>query len=66
MVGAGLPGWLADGLVELNREVYAPGYAANAANVADGVPRATGREPRSFEEFARDHAVPFMGTGDGA
>ena len=63
MVGAGLPEWLADGLVELNREVYAPGYAAN---VADGVPRATGRDPRPFEEFARDHAKAFMGTGTGA
>ncbi|HEV8044189.1 MAG TPA: SDR family oxidoreductase [Rubrobacter sp.] len=60
MVGAGLPEWLADGLVELNREVYEPGYAAD---VTGGVAEVTGREPRGFEEFARDHAGAFAGTG---
>lgn len=56
MVGAGLPEWLADGLIELNREVYEPGYAAQTAN---GVEEATGRRPRSFDEFARDHRAAF-------
>lgn len=60
MIGEGAPEWLADGLVELNREVYEPGYAAN---VADGMAETTGREPRSFEEFARDHAGAFAETG---
>lgn len=60
MVGAGLPEWLADGLIELNREVYEPGYAAE---VSGGVAEVTGREPRNFEEFARDHAETFAGTG---
>ena len=56
MVGAGLPEWLADGLIELNREVYEPGYAAQTAN---GVEEVTGRKPRSFDEFARDHRAAF-------
>lgn len=59
MVGAGLPGWLADGLVELNREVYEPGYGSN---VAGGVAEAAGRDPRSFDTFARDHAGAFAGA----
>ena len=58
MVGAGVPEWVADGLVELNREVYAPGYGSA---VEDGVPRATGRDPRTYEEFARDHERVFAG-----
>lgn len=60
MVGASMPEWLADGLIKLNKEVYEPGYAAS---VTGGVAEATGREPRSFEEFARDHAQVFTGTG---
>lgn len=56
MVGAGLPEWLTDGLIELNREVYEPGYAAQTAN---GVEEVTGRKPRSFDEFARDHRAAF-------
>lgn len=59
MVGAGLPEWLADGLIELNKEVYEPGYAAS---VTDGVEEALGRRPRTFDEFARDHAEAFAGT----
>ncbi len=60
MVGAGMPEWLVDGLIELNKEVYEPGYAAS---VTGGVAKAAGREPRSFEVFARDHAEAFTGTG---
>lgn len=59
MVGAGLSEWLADSLVELNMEVYEPGYASN---VVGGVAEATGREPRSFDAFARGHAGAFTGA----
>jgi hypothetical protein len=34
-------------------EVYDPGYAAG---ISDGVERVTGRPPRSWAVFARDHA----------
>ena len=44
----------------VNKEVYEPGYAAN---VTGGVAETTRREPQSFEEFARDHAGAFAGTG---
>ena len=56
MVDAGLPEWLADGLIELNREVYEPGYAAG---VAGGVEEVIGHKPRSFDEFVRDHKTAF-------
>ena len=59
MVGAGLPEWLADGLIELNREVYEPGYASN---VAGSVAEATGQDPRSFDTFTRNHAGAFAGA----
>jgi uncharacterized protein YbjT (DUF2867 family) len=53
MLGAGFPEYAVGGLIELNEHVYEPGYAST---VADGVREATGHEPRSWEEFARDHA----------
>ncbi len=56
MVGGGLPEWLSDGLIELNRKVYEPGYASQTTN---GIEEVTGRKPRSFNEFARDHRSAF-------
>jgi uncharacterized protein YbjT (DUF2867 family) len=55
MVGAGIPEWTADGLVELLR-LYERG---DAAAPEPGVREATGREPRSWSDFARDHAELF-------
>jgi len=56
MLGAGYPEYAVDGLIELDVHVYEPGHASG---LADGVREATGRDPRSFEEFARDHAEAF-------
>lgn len=55
MAGAGMPPWLADALGGLT-ESFRDGKADLAA---DGVQRACGREPISFERFARDHAAAF-------
>ncbi len=57
MVGSGVSEWYADGLIE-PFGIYEAGYAAG---VAGGVAEATGREPRSFEDFARDHRAEFEG-----
>ena len=62
MVGAGMPAWQADGLAELFG-VYRAGHATV---VTGGVAEATGREPRSFEGFARDHRAAFAGAGRAA
>lgn len=51
-VAAGIPEGYADALVDLNR-YYVQG---KAAQVIDTVRHLTGRPPRSFETFARDHA----------
>lgn len=51
----GMPEWQVEGLVE----DYAHYARGEAAIVADGVREATGREPRSFDAFARDHAGAF-------
>ncbi len=58
MLGAGYPEYAVDGLIELDVHVYKPGHAAA---LADGVREATGRAPRTFEDFARDHAQAFQG-----
>jgi uncharacterized protein YbjT (DUF2867 family) len=55
MLGMGVPPWSADGLVELLR-IYDAGYAATPA---PGVREATGRDPRGWADFARDHAEAF-------
>ncbi len=57
MVGGGLPEWLVDGVIELAR-LQEAGYAASLTN---GVAEVTGREPRRFEEFARDYKSAFLG-----
>jgi uncharacterized protein YbjT (DUF2867 family) len=52
MVGMGMPEWIADGYIELNK-----GFEQDFANTTtDGVARLAGHPPRSFEQFARDFA----------
>jgi uncharacterized protein YbjT (DUF2867 family) len=53
----GLPEWLVSALERLN-ELFASG---DAAKVTDDVRRVGGKEPTTFEEFARDHARVFKG-----
>jgi len=55
LVGGGLPVWQADGLIE----DYAHYSRGEAAEVAHGLQDATGKPPRSFEDFARDYAQAF-------
>lgn len=50
MTGMGMPEWIAEGYVELNRG-FEDGYADTTT---DEVERLTGRPPRSFEQFAVD------------
>jgi uncharacterized protein YbjT (DUF2867 family) len=57
LAGAGLPGWLVDGLVETHT-LFAAGHAAT---VTDEVAKVTGRPPRTFAQFADDHRVAFGG-----
>jgi uncharacterized protein YbjT (DUF2867 family) len=52
MLGMGLPEWIADGYVELNK-----GFEKGFANTtSDGVETLAAHAPRSFEQFARDFA----------
>jgi uncharacterized protein YbjT (DUF2867 family) len=53
----GLPEWLVSALERLN-ELFASG---EAEAVTDDVRRVGGREPKTFDEFARDHAAAFKG-----
>jgi uncharacterized protein YbjT (DUF2867 family) len=55
LLGAGLPPWQADGLIE----DYAHYRRGEASAVASGVEDATGSKPRSFSDFARDYAFAF-------
>jgi uncharacterized protein YbjT (DUF2867 family) len=55
MLDAGVPRWIADGRAEL----LAFYDAGRAATPAAGVREATGREPRGWSDFARDHAEAF-------
>lgn len=57
LLEAGMPIWFADAFVSLF-ELLRKGQAENAT---DGVRALTGREPRSFAQFARDHAGIFGG-----
>jgi uncharacterized protein YbjT (DUF2867 family) len=55
MVGDGMPAWLVDALLDLSAF-----YRTGAASVVTGdVQRLTGREPRSIEDFVRDHPAVF-------
>ena len=55
LLGLHFPTWQADGLLE----EYAAWSQDEAAQIATGVFDATGHEPRSFEQFARDYAPAF-------
>ena len=55
LLGAGLPPWQADGLIE----DYAHYRRGEASAVAPGVRDATGGPPRAFSAFARDYASAF-------
>jgi uncharacterized protein YbjT (DUF2867 family) len=57
LAGAGLPGWLVDGLIEGNTMMA----AGHAATVTDEVAKVAGRPPRTFEQFAADHRLEFGG-----
>lgn len=56
MIGQGVPAWFVEDLLKL-MDVFAAGYAAT---VSPDVEKATGREPRSFDAFARDFAQVFQ------
>lgn len=53
----GLPEWLVSALERLN-ELFISG---DAAEVTEDVRRVGGKEPTTFDEFARDHASSFRG-----
>jgi len=55
---AGLPEWLVGALEVLN-EIFAAGEASGVTNVVREV---GGREPTSFDQFARDYAGAFGGA----
>lgn len=55
LIGAGLPVWQADGLIE----DYAHYSRGEAPEVALGVQEATGNPPRSFRDFANAYAEAF-------
>lgn len=56
MLAAGLPSWLVDRLMEIQRST-AKGVGAETG---DGVQRLTGGRPRSFGEFVRRYRVRFL------
>lgn len=55
LTAAGLPVWQVDGLIE----DYAHYSRGEAAEVTSGVQEATGKAPRSFDDFAREYAHVF-------
>jgi uncharacterized protein YbjT (DUF2867 family) len=55
LIKVGLPVWQADGVIE----DYAHYSRGEAAEVTTGVQYATGRPPRSFDDFANDYAQAF-------
>jgi uncharacterized protein YbjT (DUF2867 family) len=56
ILSAGTPEWSADALLDLQR-LYREGKAALVTN---DIERLTGREPISFDQFARDYAFAFQ------
>jgi uncharacterized protein YbjT (DUF2867 family) len=55
ILSAGMPGWSADALLDLQR-LYREGKASVVTN---DVERLTGRKPITFDQFARDYAFAF-------
>ncbi len=58
MVQAGMPAWLADALLELY-DVWRKGFGAT---VTETIREVTGQAPRSFAQFAKDHAAVLSGS----
>lgn len=56
----GFPDWQAEGLIE----DYAHYQRGEAAVIASGVADATGKTPRSFDDFVRDYASAFSDQVD--
>jgi uncharacterized protein YbjT (DUF2867 family) len=56
LVGAGLPEWNANALIDL-QQLYRNG---GASAVTNDVEQLLGRKPRSFEQFSRDYASVFQ------
>ena len=55
MVEAGLPATVADAILA----VFAVQRAGTWRATSESVHALTGREPRTFARFAREHAAPF-------
>ena len=55
MIAAGMPEWVAANLVVL----FGLLRDGAGAQTGDGVRRVAGRAPRSFADFAREHAAAF-------
>jgi hypothetical protein len=51
MLAAGIPEWSADAVLDLQR-LYREG---KASQISPDVAGLTGRKPRRFEEYSRDH-----------
>jgi uncharacterized protein YbjT (DUF2867 family) len=62
ILSAGMPGWSADALLDLQR-LYREGKANLVTN---DVERLTGRKPISFDQFARDYAFAFQAEAKAA
>ncbi len=58
MTGMGMPDWLADSMVEMGQMISEGG----ADMVAPTVKQIIGREPLSFDQFAREFADTFKGN----
>jgi len=56
LLGAGLPDWSANALIDL-QQLYRNG---GASAVTNDVEQLLGRKPRSFEQFSRDYASVFQ------
>lgn len=61
MTGAGLPHWLAEDLAAQFRG-YATGQVGHGGEVNGDVTTVTGREPRTFDAFAREEFAAVMGA----
>ena len=57
MTDAGMPDWMADAWEKLSQMISQGG----ANKVTNDVIEVTGKEPRSFDQFARDHTQAFQG-----
>jgi len=56
MLGVGMPEWIVDGLLELYAHLGAPEPTRVTEQIA-------GKEPITFDQFAREHAPAFRGDG---